>query len=133
MKTIFLASVILLSGLVQAQTQLWQTLIDTSVTFSSPRAVKLNGDSILDIVIGGGIDGSPDARGVVALDGANGNVLWEFSTDDEMFASAAFGDANGDGEKDVYMGGRNGEFYAIDGQTGNMIWEFFSLPIHPSC
>jgi len=128
MKTIFLASVILLSGLVQAQTQLWQTLIDTSVTFSSPRAVKLNGDSILDIVIGGGIDGSPDARGVVALDGANGNVLWEFATDDEMFASAAFGDANGDGEKDVYMGGRNGEFYAIDGQTGSMIWEFFPYP-----
>jgi len=128
MKTIFLASVILLSGLVQAQTQLWQTLIDTSVTFSSPRPVKLNGDSILDIVIGGGIDGSPDARGVVALDGANGNVLWEFATDDEMFASAAFGDANGDGEKDVYMGGRNGEFYAIDGQTGSMIWEFFPYP-----
>ena len=99
MKTIFLASVILLSGLVQAQTQLWQTLIDTSVTFSSPRPVNLNGDATLDIVIGGGIDGSPDARGVVALDGANGNVLWEFATDDEMFASAAFGDANGDGRR----------------------------------
>jgi len=128
MKTIFLASVILLSGLVQGQTQLWQTLIDTSVTFSSPRAVKLNGDSILDVVIGGGIDGSPDERGVVALDGANGNVLWEFATDDEMFSSAAFGDANGDGEKDIFIGGRNGEFYAIDGQTGSMIWEFFPYP-----
>lgn len=128
MKVTFLAFAILLIGMAHGQTQLWQTFIDTSVTFSSPRPVNLNGDATLDIIIGGGIDGAPDARGVVALDGLNGNVLWEFATDEEMFTSASFGDANGDGQDDVFIGGRSGEFYAIDGQSGNMIWEFFPYP-----
>jgi len=80
---------------------------------------------VLDIVIGGGLDGSPESRGVVALDGATGSLLWSFPTEDEIFGSAKFLDITGDNIKDVFIGGRYAEFYAIDGATGAMIWEFF--------
>ncbi|MFT7615058.1 MAG: outer membrane protein assembly factor BamB, partial [Parvicellaceae bacterium] len=113
---------------VSAQTVHWSTFIDTSTTFSSPRPVQLNGDNVLDIVIGGGLDGSAEARGVVAIDGATGGVLWNFPTKEEIFGSAQFRDINGDNVPDVFIGGRFAEFYAIDGATGAMIWEFFSPP-----
>lgn len=108
-----------------AQTPVWSTFIDTSVTFSSPRAANLNGDAIMDIVMGGGIDGVPDARGVVAIDGETGNVLWTFAAEDEMFGSAKFMDITGDGIDDVFIGGRYAEFYAINGADGSQIWEFW--------
>lgn len=113
---------------VSAQTVHWSTFIDTSTTFSSPRPVQLNGDNVLDIVIGGGLDGSAEARGVVAIDGATGGVLWNFPTNEEIFGSAQFRDINGDNVPDVFIGGRFAEFYAIDGANGAMIWEFFSPP-----
>ena len=103
--------------------------MDTSTTFSSPRPVNLNGDNVLDIVIGGGLDGSPESRGVVALDGATGNLLWSFPTEEEIFGSAKFLDITGDNIKDVFIGGRYAEFYAIDGASGAMIWEFFPHPV----
>lgn len=108
-----------------SQTAVWSTFIDTSVTFSSPRAANLNGDTIMDIVMGGGIDGVPDSRGVVAIDGETGNILWTFAAEDEIFGSAKFMDITGDNLDDVFIGGRYGEFYAIDGATGNEIWEFW--------
>jgi len=111
-----------------SQIPTWIEHLDTSTTFSSPRPVDLNGDNILDIVIGGGLDGSPESRGVVALDGASGSQLWNFPTQEEMFGSAQFLDITGDNVKDVFIGGRYAEFYAIDGATGSMLWEFFPHP-----
>ncbi len=88
MKFIFVISVLIASVTTYAQTLVWSEHIDTSTTFSSPRPVHLNSDQILDIVIGGGLDGSPESRGVVALDGATGSQIWNFATDEEMFGSA---------------------------------------------
>ena len=59
----------------QAQQTAWDILIDTSTTFSSPRAAHLNGDTIKDIVIGGGLDGQSQSSGIVALDGQNGQFF----------------------------------------------------------
>lgn len=112
-------------GLLHGQALKWSAFIDTSTTFSSPRGVELTGDSILDIVIGGGLDGSPEARGVNAINGADGSILWSFPTEEEIFGSARFMDITGDNVKDIFIGGRYAEFYAIDGATGTMIWEFF--------
>ncbi len=125
MKNTFLLLSLLLSTFAFGQTQLWSTHIDTAVTFSSPKAVKITPDATMDIVMGGGRDGIPDARGVVAIDGDDGSILWEFAAEDEIFDTPVFQDISGDGLNDVFIGGRYGEFYAINGQTGNMIWEFF--------
>ncbi len=129
MKFIFVISVLIASVTTYAQTLVWSEHVDTSTTFSSPRPVHLNSDHILDIVIGGGLDGSPESRGVVALDGATGSQIWNFATDEEMFGSAQFLDITGDNIQDVFIGGRYAEFYAINGATGAMIWEFFPHPV----
>lgn len=121
----FIFLIVVFSSVCYGQTPLWTEHIDTSTTFSSPRPVSLNADNVLDIVIGGGLDGSSESRGVVALDGASGSQLWNFPTQEEMFGSAQFLDITGDNVKDVFIGGRYAEFYAIDGATGSMLWEFF--------
>lgn len=110
------------------QSLVWGTHVDTSTTFSSPRAVDLTLDGTKDIVIGGGLDGSPEDRGVAAIDGTNGALLWTFHTNDEIFGSAQFMDITGDNIPEVFIGGRYAEFYAINGATGAMEWEFFSSP-----
>ncbi len=111
-----------------AQTQTWQTFMDTVPSFSSPRAVDLNGDGVLDIVLGGGIDGIPAENGIMAFDGVDGSLLWKRPTHDEIFISANFQDINGDGTPDVFIGGREAQFYALDGSTGNLIWQFYPHP-----
>ena len=94
-------------------------------TFSSPHAADLNGDEILDIVIGTGME-IPAKGSIIAINGENGNVLWEFDTGQEMFSSAQFEDLDRDGELDVILGGRGHQLKAIDGQSGDLIWSFDS-------
>ena len=43
---------------------------------------------------------------------------------DEVFGSAIFNDVNADNIPDVFIGGRNAQYYAIDGSNGNILWEF---------
>ncbi len=108
-----------------SQTLKWQHFTDSIVTFSSPRLVDLNSDGVLDIVMGGGVDGVPTNYGVIAIDGDSGHTLWNISTQDEMFSCPIFQDVTGDGAPDVFIGGRNAEFKAINGATGVELWEFF--------
>ena len=120
----FLVSVIFtIQG--HSQNLKWSAFIDTSTTFSSPRGADLNGDNILDIIIGGGLDASPESNGINAINGQDGSILWNFPTEEEMFASAQFMDVTGDNIDDIFIGGRYAEFYAVNGSTGDMIWEFF--------
>ena len=73
---------------------------------SSPHAVELTGDGILDIVVGTGIEEEVTGS-IIALDGSNGTLLWEISASGEMFASAQFAHLDGDEILDVILGGRN--------------------------
>lgn len=107
------------------QSQKWSAFLDTSTTFSSPRAVDLTNDGVLDLVIGGGLDGFPEWNGVNAINGVDGTPIWNFYVNEEMFGSAQFMDITNDNVPDVFIGGRYAEFYAIDGSNGNMLWEFF--------
>ena len=68
----------------------------------------------------------PAKGSIIAINGENGNVLWEFDTGQEMFSSAQFEDLDGDGELDVILGGRGHQLKAIDGQSGDLIWSFDS-------
>ncbi len=128
MKTILLFILIFFAFQLTAQTQIWHTFMDTVPSFSSPRAVDLNSDGVLDIVLGGGIDGIPAENGIMAFNGVDGTLLWKRPTHDEIFVSANFQDINGDGTKDVFIGGREAQFYAIDGSDGSLIWQFYPHP-----
>ncbi len=104
----------------------WQTTLPGITSQSSPRAVDLTGDGILDVVLGaGGPEWSPTETGIVALDGADGHRLWQRPARNQVVGSPVFQDITGDGTPDVFIGGRSAELQAIDGKTGELLWEFF--------
>lgn len=109
----------------------WTQHIPNAGSSSSPRAVDLTGDGILDIVIGaGGKEFSSTEYGVIALDGENGALLWTVPARDQVVGSPAFKDLNNDKTPDVIIGGRSAILYAINGRSGALFWEF--LPTHDS-
>ncbi len=116
----------------QAQ-ELWNSTISTNVNnFSSPRAVDLTGDGVLDIVTGGGLEGAERDEAFCAFNGATGEILWTHGATDQIYGSARFLDITDDGIPDVFMGGRLGEFRALDGATGELIWQFYDdLDVEP--
>ena len=93
--------------------------------FSSPRAADLNGDGVLDLVLGHGQETLPQAGYVTARDGRSGTELWRVQARDEIFGSPGLADLTGDGTPDVVIGGRNAELYAIDGRSGEVLWRFY--------
>ena len=112
--------------------QNWHAFTDSTATLSSPRASDLNGDGVLDIVIGGGTDSLFCNNGVMAYDGNDGSLLWKRSSRDELFGSAIFQDLNSDGINDVFISGRSGQLLAIDGNNGSLIWDYFPYNTNPS-
>ncbi len=95
---------------------------------SSPRAVDLNKDGTLDLVMGAGKNEFEDsAYGVLAIDGVSGELIWNHPAMDQVYGSASFQDINGDGFPDVFIGGRGPYFKGIDGQSGELLWEYDTL------
>ena len=101
------------------------TATGPSRMMSSPHVVELTGDSILDIVVGTGIEEEVTGS-IIALDGSNGTLLWEINASGEMFASAQFAHLDGDETLDVILGGRNHQLLAVSGADGSLIWTFDS-------
>lgn len=111
--------------LLYSQAPVWSSFTDSTVTYSSPRAVDLTNDGIKDIVIGAGKEAQATNFGVLAFNGLNGAPLWNVPVKNEIFASAQFKDVNNDAIPDVFVGGRDAQLYAINGSNGNIIWKFF--------
>ncbi len=92
---------------------------------SSPRAVDLNGDGVLDIVMGAGKNEFQySEQGILAFDGKSGEILWQHEAQDQVYGSATFLDINGDGTMDIFIGGRSPHLKALDGKTGELVWSF---------
>ncbi|MEZ4265096.1 MAG: VCBS repeat-containing protein [Myxococcota bacterium] len=98
-------------------------------TFSSPRLADLDGDGVLDVIVGHGIPGD-DKTGigasgyVTAHRGTDGTELWRGDAEQELFATPALLKINGDTTPDVVIGGRRAELRARDGKTGAEIWRY---------
>ncbi|MFO7256206.1 MAG: PQQ-binding-like beta-propeller repeat protein [Bacteroidota bacterium] len=118
--------VLLVFSCARKKTELaWEVNFPVIGSLSSPRAADLNGDGVLDIVLGAGRNEyQHSTQGVLALDGATGAVLWEQEADDQVYGSPTFYDINSDGTPDVFIGGRSPYLRALDGKTGKVIWAY---------
>lgn len=92
---------------------------------SSPRAADLNADGVLDIILGAGQNEyQPSERGILALDGRTGEILWQQKAEDQVYGSATLYDVTGDGVADIFIGGRSPHYRALDGTNGKILWEY---------
>lgn len=111
---------------------------ESMMTTSSPSFADLDGDGVLDIVFGTGVDrvrpagrrlqftGEPAVSGeVVAVSGATNKVLWKVANPRDAFTTPRFARLNGDNVPDVVMGGREGVLTAYDGTNGRVLWRVF--------
>ncbi|HTD93250.1 MAG TPA: hypothetical protein VK644_05545, partial [Chitinophagaceae bacterium] len=104
----------------------WTRYLNNTGTYSSPRAVDLNKDGILDIVIGaGGQEEHHSDTAILALDGATGAVLWSLPGENQYVGSPLFCDITRDNIPDIFIGGRWAQLQAINGSTGQVIWSFY--------
>ena len=93
----------------------------------------MNNDGIKDIILGAGIDGYASPYGAVAIDGFNGDILWQMESANEIFSSPVTHDFNGDNVDDIVIAGRDAELRMIDGADGSLIWKFWTTTnIHPN-
>jgi outer membrane protein assembly factor BamB len=93
--------------------------------FSSPRVADLNADGIGDVVFGTGrTEFHACDSAVIAIDGANGRMLWRVPSIDHIFTSASLMDITGDQIPEIFIGGRSAQLMAINGKTGEVIWTF---------
>lgn len=103
----------------------WSKDFPTIGSQSSPRTADLNGDGVLDIVMGAGKNEFQKSdMGILAFDGKTGNLLWKQEAIDQVFGSATFCDITGDGVKDIFIGGRSPQLKALDGKTGTVLWQY---------
>jgi len=103
----------------------WNNQLSGNGSESSPRTTDLNGDGVLDIVMGAGRnEGQQSDWGIIALNGVNGELLWKQESPDQVYGSATFYDINNDHTNDVFIGGRSPVFQALDGKTGRVLWKY---------
>ncbi len=104
----------------------WNATVNDVISSSSPREVDLNGDGILDIVMGAGSEEwKRTERGIIAIDGASGEVLWIAKSTNQIVGTPVFQDLDDDGTPDVIIGGRSAELQALDGKNGHLMWKFY--------
>lgn len=121
----FVILVLVLTGCKSFEADDWKTSIDGIGFSSSPIAVDLTEDGILDIVVGGGAaEFRSTPNGVLAINGLDGEILWSVHTRNQVVGTTIHRDINQDGVEDIFIGGRSAIFLAINGINEEVIWEF---------
>lgn len=111
----------------------WSVSFKRLGTLSSPRLADLNKDGILDVVMGAGkVEFQKSDSAIIALDGADGKLLWTTTARDQIFGSPVFMDITDDEVPDVFIGGRAAELKAVDGSNGEILWEYYQHKVNPS-
>lgn len=106
----------------------WKVDFENTGTYASPRAIDLNQDQVLDLVIGAGgrVEWDSTPNGVLALNGKNGKLLWHKDARNQIIGCPVFTDLNEDQVPDVIIGGRSAQLMALDGRDGTLIWEYLA-------
>ena len=84
--------------------------------FTFPAAADINGDGIIEIVVGS------DDHSLYALRGSDGMVAWSFETDGPVRSSPRVADVNGDGVLEVVFGSDDSNIYCLNGVDGRVLW-----------
>jgi len=103
----------------------WSLDLPQLGTLSSPRATDLNGDGVLDLVMGvGRLEFQAVDTAIIAISGKTGELIWKRPAIDQIYGSATLLDINHDGVDEVLIGGRSATLQAINGRNGMLIWDF---------
>ena len=96
--------------------QIWtQKLPNDRISPSTPVVADINGDKVLDLVVG-------DAQGfLTAFDGETGKQIFELDISDRILASLASADLTGDGQADIITATNSGVVAAVNGK-GQVLW-----------
>ncbi len=98
---------------------LWTKSLPIASNVHSLAHGDLNGDNIPDVVVPGR---STDKK-VYALNGVNGNELWNYLTGGEI-NSVAVVDIDSDNQLDVIAGSDDQNVYVINGYNGSLTWSY---------
>lgn len=102
--------------------------------YSTPGIGSLNGDGTLQVVIGyGGFAGRECEGGVIALNGSNGGIVWNFSNKkwakktkvfsfrNSVVSTPALADTDGDGKLEIAFGSFNRYVFLLN-SNGTVRW-----------
>ncbi|XP_034243919.1 uncharacterized protein LOC117646805 isoform X2 [Thrips palmi] len=64
----------------------------------------------------------PCLGGIVALDGKNGEVVWQHWARRPIFSVDCSADLTGDGVNDCLIGGKGGLLHVVNGHDGSLLW-----------
>lgn len=92
------------------------TFITSDAVLSSPAIGDIDGDSLMEVVIGS----DDDTLYALELD----SLIWKFGTGGDVRSSPALGDIDGDDKLEVVFGSNDGSVYALNAEDGSLYWSY---------
>ncbi|PSN30859.1 hypothetical protein C0J52_21219 [Blattella germanica] len=120
---------------------IWITSLPKLTVESAVRLNDVNGDGVMDVIIGHGTgaDGhdvpdyvcklyfggtSPCLGGLIALDGRTGSSIWHHWTSHSVFTVDCGADITNDRTNDCLISGKGGVLQLVNGHDGSSIWQY---------